>query len=58
MGTTRNMPSGNGAIRWFGWFRQLVSFIASKQETEEMLEPFDLLDFEAYDKMLRQKEFG
>lgn len=56
--TTRDMPSGAEAIRRFGQFRQLVAFIAAKREAGELLEPFDLLDFDGYDKIIRQKQIG
>lgn len=48
--------SGDPAIRSFGQFRQFVAFIAAKRDVGELLEPFDLLDFGRYDKIIRLKQ--
>lgn len=56
--TTRDMPSGAEAIRRFGQFRQLVAFIAAKRKAGELIEAFDLLDFDGYDNLIRLKRIG
>lgn len=52
--TGRETPSGADAIRRFGQFRRLMEIIAAKREAGERIEPFDLLEFDRYDKILRQ----
>ena len=52
--TGRETPSGADAIRRFGQFRRLLEIIAAKREAGKRVEPFDLLDFDRYDKILRQ----
>lgn len=56
--TTRDMPSGAEAIRRFGQFGQLVAFIAAKRKAGELIEPFDLLEFDGYDKLIHLKRIG
>ena len=50
----RETPSGADAIRRFRQFRQLLEIIAARREAGERVESFDLMDFDEYDKMLRQ----
>ena len=50
----RETPSGVDAIRRFRQFRQLLEIIAARREAGERVESFDLMDFDEYDKMLRQ----
>lgn len=50
----RETPSGADAIRRFRQFRQLLEMIAARREAGERVESFDLMDFDGYDKILRQ----
>ena len=50
----RETPSGADAIRRFRQFRQLLEIIAARREAGERMESFDLMDFDGYDKILRQ----
>lgn len=50
----RETPSGVDAIRRFRQFRQLLEIIAARREAGERVESFDLMDFNEYDKILRQ----
>lgn len=47
-------PSGADAIRRFRQFRQLLEMIAARREAGERVESFDLMDFDGYDKLLKQ----
>lgn len=47
-------PSGADAIRRFRQFGQLLESIAARREAGERVESFDLLDFDGYDKLLKQ----
>lgn len=49
---TQEMPWGGEVIVCFRQFRALLEIIASKRETGEPVETFDLLDFESYDKVM------
>ena len=51
----RETPSGADAIRRFRQFRQLLEIIAARREAGERVESFDLMDFDGYDKLLRQR---
>ena len=51
----RESPSGADAIRRFRQFRQLLEMIAARREAGERVESFDLMDFDGYDKLLRQR---
>lgn len=50
----RATPSGADAIRRFRQFRQLLEMIAARREAGERVESFDLMDFDGYDKLLKQ----
>ena len=50
----RQTPSGVDAIRRFRQFGQLLEIIAARREAGERVESFDLMDFDGYDKILRQ----
>lgn len=50
----RETPSGVDAIRRFRQFGQLLEIIAARREAGERVESFDLMDFDGYDKILRQ----
>ena len=50
----RESPSGADAIRRFRQFRKLLEMIAARREAGERVESFDLMDFDGYDKILRQ----
>ena len=50
----RETPLGADAIRRFRQFRQLLEIIAARREAGERVESFDLMDFDGYDKILRQ----
>ena len=40
--------------RRFRQFRQLLEIIAARREAGERVESFDLMDFDGYDKLLKQ----
>jgi hypothetical protein len=50
----RATPSGADAIRRFRQFRQLLEMIAARREAGERVKSFDLMDFDGYDKLLKQ----
>ena len=50
----RETPSGADAIRRFRQFGQLLEMIAARREAGERVESFDLMDFNGYDKLLKQ----
>lgn len=49
----REIAYGNEALNRFMQFRELLERIAAKREEGEPVEPFDLLDFDAYDELLK-----
>ncbi|WP_026367421.1 hypothetical protein [Bacteroides sp. 14(A)] len=51
--TAHDMPFGANAVNRFRQFRKLLERIMAKRNASEPVEPFDLLDFDAYDEVLR-----
>ena len=49
----KEIAYGNEALNRFMQFRELLERIAAKREEGEPVEPFDLLDFDAYDEVLQ-----
>ena len=49
----KEIAYGNEALNRFMQFRELLERIAAKREAGEPVEPFDLLDFDAYDEVLQ-----
>ena len=49
----KEIEYGNEALNRFMQFRELLERIAAKREAGEPVEPFDLLDFDAYDEVLQ-----
>ena len=49
----KEIAYGNEALNRFMQFRELLERIAAKREEGEPVEPFDLLDFGAYDEVLQ-----
>ena len=49
----KEVAYGNEAINRFMQFRELLERIAAKREEGEPVEPFDLLDFGAYDELIK-----
>lgn len=48
----KEIAYGNEALNRFMQFRELLERIAAKRKEGEPVEPFDLLDFDAYDEVL------